>query len=339
MSEHTHDGQICHLGTRETNMLVDWILMILSVACFSLFHSNSTFRSETQPLRPKLWQHHGAFPTIQERSAGQLMLKCFRMSSGAIIFKLHFWEHAENLKHLHVQIAIKNERQGNEKARIYRKVVMRGSLCAGGPPLMNQWAFPKWLDWSPLASKAPVITCKLKLEALVWSPSYQTSILPHIKKKKMINLKNLFHSSTGPPPFSHLPSGREENHDEKPSIIPALDRRPICPQLKNDSINSLLLRRADCNWKFTSLVLSEPESRADHFLNLREKIRCFNCTHMAWIMPLWEKEFSWNYANNMCWCRCVCVYWCRCLCNLRTKLQCNQLNESELFIQPCGHRH
>ncbi len=39
-------------------------------------------------------------------------------SSGAIIFKLHFWEHVEKLKHLHVQIAIKNERRGNEKARI-----------------------------------------------------------------------------------------------------------------------------------------------------------------------------------------------------------------------------
>ncbi len=54
------------------------------------------------------------------------MLKMFQMSSGAIIFKLHFWEHAENLKHLHVQIAIKNERQGNEKARIYRKAVTSG---------------------------------------------------------------------------------------------------------------------------------------------------------------------------------------------------------------------
>ncbi len=173
------------------------------------------------------------------------------------------------------------------------------------------------LDWSPLASKAPVITCKLKLEALVWSTSYQTSILPHIKKKKP------FPSLNRPTTLlSHLPSGREENHDEKHSItIPALDRRPIRPQLKNDSINSLLLRRADCNWKFASLVLSEPESRANHFLNLREKIRCFNCTHMAWIMPLWEKEFSWNCANNMCWCRCVCVYRYRCLCNLWTKLQ------------------
>lgn len=153
------------------------------------------------------------------------------------------------------------------------------------------------LDLSPLTSKAPVITCKLKLEALVWSPSYQTSILPHIKNKKI-----RFPSPNRPTTLlSDLPWGREENHDEKPSIIPALDRRPIHSQLKNDSINSLLLQRADYNWKFASLVLSQ--NPGDQFLNLRERIRCFNCTPMAWIMLLWESLAE--TVQIMCWCRCV----------------------------------
>lgn len=45
----------------------------------------------------------------------------FRMSNSTVLFKLHFWERAGNMNHLHVQMAIKKKRQGNEKARIYRK--------------------------------------------------------------------------------------------------------------------------------------------------------------------------------------------------------------------------
>lgn len=148
------------------------------------------------------------------------------MSSGAIIFKLHFWEHAENMKHLHIQIAIKNERQGNEKACIYRKAVTRGPCVRAG---LLWWiselfrngsvSFAR-LDWSPLASKAPVITCKLKLEALVWSPSYQTSILPHIK---MLSIPQRAHHPSLPSSirqerkpqwktFNNNPSIRQETH-------------------------------------------------------------------------------------------------------------------------------
>ncbi len=92
----------------------------------------------------------------------------FQMSSGAIIFKLHFWEHAEKLKHLHVQIAIKNKRQGNEKAHIYRKAVTRGFLCAGGAPLMNRWAFQKWLG----------VICEARFESFGFkSPSNNLQII------------------------------------------------------------------------------------------------------------------------------------------------------------------
>lgn len=159
---------------------------------------------------------------------------------------------------------------------------MRG-LCVGGP-LMNQWAFQKQLD----------VICKARLESFGFkSPSNNLQIKTG-GFSMISNLPNLHialhkKNTAFHPPMS--PSDREENHYKKPSItIPALDRRPIRSQFKDDSINSLLLRWADCSRTAASLPLNKPELRGDHFLNLREEIRWFNHTHMAWIMPLCTHE-------------------------------------------------
>ncbi len=132
----------------------------------------------------------------------------FQMSSGAIIFKLHFWEHAEKLKHLHVQIAFKNERRGNEKARIYGKAVTRGFLCAGGAPLMNLWVFQKWLGvicearFESFGFKSPSNNLQIKTGGFsLISKLSNLNIASHKKKKK-----KRFPSPNGPTTLlSYLP--------------------------------------------------------------------------------------------------------------------------------------
>lgn len=132
------------------------------------------------------------------------------------------------------------------------------------------------------------------------------------------------------------PSDREENHYEKPSItIPALDKRPIRSQFKDDSIISLLLRWADCSRTAASAVKrariqrwSLPESQRRDQMVQPHTYGLNNA-----IMHPWGNLAGKELPDP------VCEHSYRCLYGMWMKLQCNQLNESELFTEPCGHIH
>lgn len=101
---------------------------------------------------------------------------------------------------------------------------MRGLVCAGGPPLMNLWAFQKWLD----------VICEARLESFgIKSPSNNLQIktggFSLISNLPNLNIASHNKQLSIPQKAYHpaFPADGEENHFENPSItIPALDSRP-----------------------------------------------------------------------------------------------------------------